>query len=52
MEKLIGGEKTTIDSVYIGLSYKIFFVLSMLHTFFMYLRLIAKGLMLSMSLRE
>jgi len=48
MEKLIGGEKTTIDSVDIGLSYKIF-VLGMFYTFFMHLRQIANCLMLSMS---
>ena len=48
MKKLIGGEKTTIYFVNISLSYKIFFILDMFHTFFMDLRQIAKGLMLSM----
>jgi len=48
LEKLIGGGKTIIYSVDIDLSYKIF-VLSMLHTFFMHPRQIAKGLILSMS---
>jgi len=33
MEKLIGDGKTTIDSVDIGLPYKVF-VIGMLHTFF------------------
>ena len=48
MEKLVGGEKTNIDSTDVGLSYKIF-VLNMIHTFFMHLRQIVKNLMLSMS---
>jgi len=47
--KLISGGTTTIDHVDIGLSYKIFFILGMFHTFFIHLRLIAKRLMLSMS---
>jgi len=49
MEKLIGGEQKIIDYVDVGLSYRIFFVLGMLHTFFMHLRQIVKKLMLSMS---
>ena len=34
MEKFIGGEKTTVDYVDIGLSYKIFSVLDMVHLFY------------------
>jgi len=51
LEKLIRDGKTAIGSVDIGLSYKIFSVLCMLHTFFIFMRLkqIAKSLMLSMS---
>ena len=48
-EELIGDRKTIIDYVDVGLYYKIFFVLGMLHTFFMRLRQIAKSLMLSIS---
>jgi len=49
LDKLIGGGKTIIDSADVGLSYRIFFVLGMLHTFFVHLRQIAMSLMLSMS---
>ena len=49
MKKLTDGGKIIIDSVDIGLSYKIFFVIGMLLIFFMHLRQIAKSLMLSMS---
>jgi len=50
MEKLIGGRKTIINFDDFGSSYKIFFVLDMLHTFLMHLRQIVKNLMLSKSL--
>jgi len=53
MEKLIIGEKITIDYVNIGLSYKAFFVLGMLHSF-IHLSQIAESPMLSkrLSLRS
>jgi len=45
---LIGGEMIIISTISVGLSYKIIFVLFMLHTF-MHLSQIAKSLMLSMN---
>ena len=49
VRRLTGGGQTIIDFVDVDLSYRIFFIFDMLHTFFMYLRQIVNSLMLSMS---